>query len=288
MEKKFFDKLTTEDESEVVAFGVPVGRKAKEGIDRLRETSWYVWSYDHDKKRNLVPLRIADVGNLEIKNYADLEKISERVKKTIDAGRISLMLGGGHLTTLYAFKPFIKKNTKFVIFDCHCDLQDEFLDDKMIEASFLENDKITARLNDTIWLRRLCEQFDPKNIVLLGVRSGAVEEFEFADKSGITYFTASQIKDNLQNVKNRLKKIVGKSDVYVSIDMDAFDPAYAPAVDQPEPGGISFFDFQELVNAIDGRLVGTDLVCFRPMGGNEVTEFLGVRVIYEVLGLVKK
>jgi agmatinase len=123
---------------------------------------------------------------------------------------------------------------------------------------------------------------------MLGLRSGSEEEFNFAKKSGITYFTARQIKGNLQSVKSKLKRFVGKADVYVNVDIDAFDPSYAPAVDQPEPGGISFFDFQELVAAIDGRLVGTDLVCFRPIEGNEVTEFLAVRVIYEVLGLVKK
>lgn len=288
MEKKFFDELTTEAEADVVAFGAPVGRKAAESIDRLCETSWYVWSYDHDKKRELVPWKIADVGNLEIKTYAELEKISDRVKKTVAAGRVSLMLGGGHLTTLYAFKPLIEKNAKLVIFDCHCDLQDEFLDDKMVELSFLEKDKTTAKLNDTTWLRRLCEQFDPKNIMLLGLRSGAAEEFEFAENSGITYFTACQIKNKLQTVKEKIKKFVGESDVYVSVDIDAFDPAYAPAVDQPEPGGISFGEFQEIVSSIEGKLIGTDLVAFRPIEGNEVTEFLGVRVIYEVLGLIKK
>jgi agmatinase len=288
--RKFFDQLSTEEEADVIAFGAQIGRKAKEGIQRLRDTSWYVWTYDLDRRKDIAPISLADVGNIEVKNYADMEKISAKVEEIISRGKISLVLGGGHITTLYTFKPFVKLNTKLVIFDCHCDAQDEFIDDKMIELSYLEKDKITAKMNDTTWLRRLCELpgMNPKNILLLGIRSGAKSEQEFLDSSGITYFTANQIKDNPDYVAKAVKRFVGKSEVYVNVDIDAFDPAYAPAVDQPEPNGLDFREFSQLVNAIEGKLVGLDLVCFRPMAGNEVTEFLGVRVIYEIFGLISK
>jgi len=278
-----------EDDADVIVFGVPLGRRAKLGIERLRRTSWFVESFDLDTKKDIEDrLKIFDSGDIEIKDYPDMRKVSEKVRGIIEKNKISLMLGGGHLCTYYAFKSF-PKNTKLVIFDCHCDIKDEYMDSKMIDLDYISDDaKLNPRVNDVTWLRRLYEIVDPKNIILLGVRSGSEDEFNFIEKNRISYLTTNMIKDDLPKAKKNLKDFVGDSDVYINVDIDVFDPAYAPAVDQPEPNGIDFSQFSELVNSIKGRLVGIDLVCFQPMEGNEVTEFLGVRVLYEVLKLIIK
>ena len=142
------------------------------------------------------------------------------------------------------------------------------------------------QINDATWLRRISEIIPPQNILLLGVRS--CDEFEFNDlkKSGINFFTNRSVNDHQDEVTEFVRQFTNESKVYVSVDIDVFDPSIAPAVDMPEPDGIFFNDFQKLVSAIKGRLVGLDMCCLNPIPNNEVTEFLAVRSLFEILGLI--
>jgi agmatinase len=69
--------------------------------------------------------------------------------------------------------------------------------------------------------------------------------------------------------------------VYVTLDMDGFDPSEAPGVGTPEPGGFGWFDFQDIVQALEGRrIVGFDVVELMPLPGNIVTDFLAAKSAY--------
>ena len=106
---------------------------------------------------------------------------------------------------------------------------------------------------------------------------------EFMKKNGIRFVKPSEIKEGLGEVIESLESFVRNSKVYISIDMDVFDPSFVPAVDYPEPGGISFFDFTKIVpSAFKGDVVGMDVVELLPIKERR-SEFLGIKVILELL-----
>ena len=153
----------------------------------------------------------------------------------------------------------------------------------MIELGFIKGKKLNPKINDVTWLRRLCEIIDPKNVIQIGLRSGDWLELEFLKSSGIKYYTSKMVQDQFKKVKGEIRKFTKNSNFYISLDVDVFDPSIAPAVDHPEPNGLLFRQFQELINFMSGRLAGMDVCCLKPIKGNQVTEFTVVRSVFEIL-----
>jgi agmatinase len=190
------------------------------------------------------------------------------------------MLSYSHLPSYYAFQAF-GENVKLVVFDAHADLKESYMD-KKIAGYGIKNKK----LNDATWLRNLCMIKNPKKIAILGLRSCDEEELNFIKNNGIFYYTSENIKKNLFQAKNVLREFTRNSHVYVSLDIDVFDPSVAPGVDHPEPNGLFFDHFSELVRFIGGEIIGMDVCCVKPMKGNDQTEFLAVRSVFEILSKI--
>ncbi|MDI6826468.1 MAG: arginase family protein [Candidatus Aenigmarchaeota archaeon] len=284
MSLKFICNLFTPEESDVIVFGVPLGKNSKIALNSLRKISDFVEPFDIDKKRNLLEnVKIADTGDLKLKK---LDEITKKTREIVGKNKVPLILGGGHLLTFFALKAF--ENVKLIVFDAHCDLKDEYEDEIIKDLDFVKGIKFNPKINDATWLRRTCEFLEPKNIMLVGIRSCDEDEFDFMEKNGISYITPNQIKDNLQEAEEKLKEFTKDSRLYISVDIDAFDPSFAPAVHHPEPNGISFREFSRLINAIDGKIVGLDLTCLRPITDNKVTEFLAIRSVFEVEGKIQE
>jgi agmatinase len=284
---KFIHDSYTLEQANVIALGVPIGRWSREALESLRKTNWFVEFFDIDREKNLLEnVRVFDKGDLEISDYQQLSKVTDAVREILNERKIPLVLGGGHLLTLYSFQAF-DKNTKLIVFDAHCDLKDEFIDEKMLDLDFISDDaKLNPKVNDVTWLRRLCEKINPKNVMQIGLRSGDEQEIDFLKESGIKYYTSNEVRGHLNKIKNEVRKFTKNFNVYISLDVDVFDPSIAPAVDHPEPNGLLFREFQELVSSISGKLVGMDLVCLKPIKDNQVTEFTAVRATFEILGKI--
>jgi agmatinase len=287
--KKFanwsFENLKKEN-SNVIFLGINLGKGSKKMLDCIREVSDFVDVMDVDRKKNMIEnLEIFDSGDLELKN---LNEITSETKKIIDEKKFPLILGKSHLLTLYTMKAF-PKNTKIIHFDAHGDIKDSYFDE-LIEESIepLKLDKATAKkYNCTTWLRRVCEINGTNNVAMIGLRDCDQDDFEYIEKNNILYFTPNQIRKS--DVKEKLRKFVKNSNVYISLDIDVFDPAFAPAVDHPEPNGINFQKFLELVDEVcKGKIVGMDIVEIQPIPNNRITEFLAVESIFQVLSRVIK
>lgn len=283
MDPKFLCNLYTPGEANIIVFGVPLGKDSKKALKSLRETSDFLEIFDPDKRKNLLDdARICDVGDLKLKR---LEEITEKVKEILSVRKIPLILGGGHLLTLYSLKAF--NDVKLMIFDAHADLKEEYEDEKIRELNFANGIKFHKRINDATWLRRACEFINPKNILLLGLRSCDEDEFKFIQENEISYFTPNQIKDDVQKVKKFLSEFTEGSRVYLSVDVDVFDPSIAPLVHHPEPNGINFKEFSELINSINGKIAGMDWVCLKyEKNQDQRTQFLIVRACLEVLNML--
>ncbi len=259
---KFLCDVFTEDQAEFILFGVPLGRKSRQTLRTLRAVSRLVEPFDMKAQKNLLEdVRIADIGDLKL---GELDEVYEQTKKIVDKGKIPVILGGEHLLTLYATGA-MKENTKLVVFDAHCDLKESYLG---------------AKYNNATWLRRLCESVGTRNIALVGVRSCEQDELEFMKENKIFYIMPNDIG------RKNLEEFVKDSDVYLSIDMDVFDPSIAPAVENPEQGGLTHEEFLKLVEPLE-RIICLDLVEITSFVEDRTTEFLAVKILFELLSRIK-
>ena len=265
-------------------FGVPIGKRFADAVGALRQTPMYMEDFDLESKKELLEgVKVVDDGNLEPKSAKDITTYTRSIVKS---GKVPVAIAGDHpsLFTVPAFG----KDIKVISFDAHCDLKDEYEDDNIVDLSTLWNGKFDARVNGATWLKRLSEIIDPKNILLIGVRSCDAKELAFIEESGIGYITTKDIHENKEEAIQKIQELTKESKVYITLDVDVFDPSIAPGVHQPEPDGIYFAEFKKLMHAISGSIVGFDVSCLKPIVGNRVTEFLTTRALFEILSLVKK
>lgn len=275
---KFLDYDFKLEDSNVVIFGVKIFEEVSKS---LRETSRYLEEFDIDKRKNLLEnIKIADIGDLNLKT---LEDITFHTKKIIKLNKVPLIISGDH-PSLFSMQAF-DRNTKIISFDAHCDLKNEYEDEKIIELSSWDGN-FNSKVNGATWLRRLSEIINTKNILLLGIRSCDESELEYIEKNKISYFTSKSIKENLDYVKKAIEDFTEDSKLYFTIDLDVFDPSIAPAVHYPEPNGLFFSEFQKLIQSIKGKLVGMDICALNPIPNNRITEFLAIRTIFEILSLI--
>jgi len=260
---KFVTDFFSEEEASVVAFGV-------ECPESLRDASQLVEPFDFTEKRNwLEGARVFDAGDV------NMEAVEEKTKTILSGNKLPLVLAKEHTVTLHAMKA-MPAGTKLVVFDAHADVKDEY------EGS---------RQSHACWLRRWCEVAGSNcvNAVLVGVRSGDEDELEFLRASDMKFFTSEDVRSDAAAVAKWLAEFVGDSEFYLSLDMDVFDPSIAPAVKYPEPSGVSWDAFVQLVHALEeGALVGLDCTEIRPIAGSMVTEFVAVKSIFKILGMFVK
>lgn len=201
---------------------------------------------------------------------AMVQRVYEIAKELIGEGKLVVMLGGEHSLTLGMVKAYIDKFPDLCVLqlDAHADLRDEYMGSKYSHACIM---------------RRLFE-FCP--IVQVGVRSLSWEEQQFLNQSGIRPFFISE----KTLTSTSLKKIVLSlcENVYVTIDMDVFDPAVMPAVSNPEPGGLQWTEVINLLREVVSKrhIVGFDLTELCPGEGPISCAFLAAKLAYRLIGYI--
>jgi agmatinase len=284
MKIKFVGNVFRKRDANVITFGVNIGKDAKKSIHAVRKASLFVEPFDESGKNLLENVKIYDDGNLKIEY---LDQIFEKVLKIRNKGKIPLIISRCHYPTLHALGAF-GPNLHLIIFDAHLDLKNSYMDEKIKEMNFCHTNEIpTKEFNDSTWLRRFVEFSYNKNILIIGARSFDEDEINFAKKNGIKILTSNKIKENINKAKEIVKEFSSSKEVYVSLDIDVFDPSIAPAVDHPEPNGLNFYEFSQLIDSLNGKLVGLDLCCMKKIEG-EVTEFLAVKSVFKILSKLKK
>ncbi|MCX8179521.1 MAG: agmatinase [Candidatus Aenigmarchaeota archaeon] len=263
---KFPTNVERVKEAMVLVFGVPFDSTVdflpgtRFGPKIIREAANFIEPFDVELNKNLLEeIKIYDLGDLEpVRGDAEktVERVKEQIKEIIEMKKFPLMLGGEHTISLGAVKA-LGKNVKIVSFDAHYDLKEIWQG-----CEYAHN----------TWLRRACEIIGEKNTCIIGVRSGDEFEFEFAKKMLVN------------PTIEELKRFVKGSKIYLTIDMDVFDPAYAPGVGTPEPFGIVPAYALSLIELIVrmGNLVGMDVVEVRPLEDRK-TEILAAKLIFKGL-----
>lgn len=245
----------------------------------IREASQNIETYSFRTGYDMEKISIHDLGDLDV--LADVGETLERLRlvagELLEAGKTPIFIGGEHTITLgiaYALKN--PEKLAIISFDAHLDLRNEYLGQKVSHTTFM---------------RRLNEQVKPKKIIEVGTRAVCEEELEYSENTGISYITSLEIhREGLEKTKERIRKLLEDvENVYLSIDLDVLDPSYAPAVQNPEPEGISPYILHELIaETCKKSIMGFDLVEVAPNYDNGITAIQAARTIFEVICQIEK
>ncbi len=244
----------------------------------VREASWSFESYLLDRGVELTEAAIHDAGNLEeVGPPGELvEDVRRAVGQILDGGSFPVLLGGEHSLTPGAVAALKERGELGVIvLDAHMDFRDSYLN---------------VRHSHACATRRCSELVGPEAIVPIGVRSVSKEEMDEI-RGGLEgrfmYIGADELRRG--GVGAALEKAlghIGKRRINLSLDMDAIDPAYAPATGTPEPFGLTPWDVREAIEELAPRLVGFDMVEIAPGYDTGNTAALGARLVREVVAAV--
>jgi agmatinase len=246
----------------------------------VRQVSLNIETYSFRSGMDLEELSLYDAGDLSVSlDAAQTVDMCRLVAADIFAeGKVPVAVGGEHTITLGILKGLGKKaeETVVVSFDAHLDSRGEFLG---------------LQLSHTSFMRLICEEVKPAKIIEVGTRSVCHEELDYSEKTGIEFFSTQQArKEGIQKIINQLKaKLAPYKNVYLSVDMDVLDPAFAPAVQNPEADGISTSDLLDIVCALcDKRVIGLDVVEVAPVYDQGISAVAAAKIIFEMLCQLEK
>lgn len=266
------------DDSDVVIYGMPMDWTvsfrpgSRFGPARIREASLGLEEYSPYMDRHLEEIRYFDAGDIPLpfgNPERSIELIEEYIDSLLDKGKFPLGMGGEHLVTWPIIKAFNKKYDDLAVIhiDAHADLREEYEGEA---------------LSHSTPVRKICNLIGAENVYSFGIRSGMREEFQFAKDSGM-HMSKFEVVEPLKNILPSLK---GRN-VYVTIDIDVLDPAYAPGTGTAEAGGISSKELLEAISLIANagvRVVGADLVEVAPVyDPSEKTPIAASKFIREML-----
>ena len=202
--------------------------------------------------------------------HEDIFKVARRV---VADGKFLLSLGGDHSISSALVRALMSRHRKLTVLqiDAHCDLRDSFRGSSYSHASVM---------------RRILDL--GAEIVTVGARSLSLEEHRFIKRAKIPVIMASECHSGDTWIA-RVLDTLGDT-VYVTIDIDAFDPAYAPGTGTPEPGGLDWYQVVGLLRSVvaDKSVVAADIVEVMPVPGQVVTEFLAARLAYKLMCYVTR
>lgn len=273
-------------EADYVVLGVPFDvtstyrTGARFGPNAIRQASLNIETYSFRVGMDIEDLRLHDLGDLHVSMSTEktLERIELVVREILEAGKTPVAIGGEHTITLGIVKGLGDRASKTAVvsFDAHLDLRDEFMG---------------LKVSHTTFMRRMDEDVKPAKIVEVGTRAVCKEELAYARKAGIEFFTAQQIRSDggEQIVKRLKKKLAEYKIVYLSIDMDVLDPAFVPAVQNPEPEGLEPHTLLDILCGLcDNRVMGFDVVEVAPNYDQGVSAIQAAKTIFEVLCCLEK
>ena len=210
----------------------------------------------------------------EVKVSDNVQETNKNIYEKIKKENSCIIIGGDHSITYACFKAFAEKhkNPGLLIFDSHPDCYQR-----------------TQPPTHEDFVRTLVEEkiVKPQNIVLIGIRNPCTEEIEHIKQENIKVFFMKNLFNNIENTCDAVMESVRRFDaLYLSIDIDVLDPAFAPGTGVPEPGGLTtrelLYFIQRIKNLKNLKMV--DLVEVNPeFDINDITAKIGAKIIGELM-----
>jgi len=255
-------------------FGPRAGREQSSLI-----RSWHPVLKVHPFER----LRVADCGDVDVVPISierTYEAITRKIDDVLSLGALPVCVGGDHSITLGILRSIARRHgpVGLVHFDAHPDTWDEYFGSKFFHGTPF---------------RRAVEErlVDPRRMIQIGIRGPlyGADDFAFHDQHGIEVVRIEAVKEQGASwAASRLERLRG-GPVYCSFDIDAVDPAYAPATGTPEVGGLTSYEALSLVRALQGlSLVGADVVEVSPPydGPGQITALLAANLLFELVSVI--
>ncbi|MBZ0243794.1 MAG: agmatinase [Bacteroidales bacterium] len=252
-------------------FSTSYGKGASKGPKAIIDASEYVELYDEILEMEAFKHGILTANYIEHKNDPQdvLRQIQQQVKNYINDNKFIVALGGEHSISSAVVAAHNEKYSDLSVLqlDAHADLRDQYEGSKYSHASVMKR----------IWELNC-------NIVQCGIRALSKEEADFIKENNIDTFFAHDLKkkDNWDEVLNKLGE-----NVYLTIDVDFFDPSIMPATGTPEPGGFYWDETMGfLINLFTARnIVGCDVVELSPIKEMHHADFMIAKLVYKLFGM---
>jgi len=237
----------------------------------IRRASDGLETYSFPLKRALDSVRYTDAGDLDLP-FGNVQRVMDMVEEAVRAllerGKTPFILGGEHLISL----PVVQgvsgcfPGLKVVQLDAHADLRETYMSERLSHATVMYH---------------ICRLVTPERVAQIGIRSGTEEEFAYAGTR--TQFWPGTV----MNAVGPVVDWAGSDPVYLTVDIDIVDPAFAPGTGTPEPGGPGSGEILEAVRYLcqNVHVVGVDLVevCPQLDTPSQITSFLAAKLTREIL-----
>ena len=262
------------EEAQTVLFGAPYDsttsyRPGTRFASRaIRSESFGLETYSPYQDKDLEEIQVFDSGDLELSfGRVDLAlaDIKARTQTILADNKRPFMIGGEHLVTLPAVEATFEKHPDLQViqFDAHTDLREAYLDAKLSHATVI---------------RRIHDFLGDGKIHQFGIRSGERAEFQFAkEHTNLHKYNLDGLKETVAALKD--------TPVYLTIDLDVFDPGVFPGTGTPEAGGIFFMEFVESLKLISQlNIVALDVNELSPaLDQSGASTALACKVVRELL-----
>lgn len=272
------------DNSQIAILSVPYehtvsyGGGTSAGPSEILKASAYVEFYDDEFERELCfdkgiattePLDLMDISGKPA-----LDMIEENVTELLNMDKFVVTLGGEHTISTAPIAAHFKKYPDMSIlhFDAHSDLRMEYEDTPYSHACFMA---------------RVAEFFPNEKITQVGIRAQCIEEAEFIKANKINTFYASAIRRGIwgQNWQKSVVDTLG-DEIYITFDIDYFDPSLIPTTGTPEPDGFHYSETLEIfreINRQGKKIIGFDIVELAPMDSLHHPNLTTARLLYKML-----
>jgi agmatinase len=242
----------------------------REGPQAIIDASQYLEFYDIELKREIYKVGIHTLPKVQpLLNSPEgmIDRVYRIAAELVKQEKFLVMFGGEHSLSLGMVQALKEKNQDICVLqlDAHADLRDEYLGTKYSHACVMRR------------ILELCP------IVQVGIRSLSWEEQKFLTQNNMHLFSAIPGSD-LASPEEITASL--RDNVYVSIDLDVFDPSIVPAVGTPEPGGMQWHEVLNLLRTVTlhKRVIGFDLVELCPKEGPASCAFLAAKLAYKLIG----
>ena len=271
------------DQCRVSLLGVPYDGTccfrpgARFGPSAVREDSYGIETYCPQLNLDLEDINFADLGSLDVP-LGDAKLTLDYIKDATDIllknNLKPLIIGGEHSITSAVIKSIITNYPELIMIqlDAHADLRDEWLGSKFSHACTM---------------KRCLDILPSKKIFQIGIRSGTKSEFlEMNNSQRLIQHT---LGENAKSLEEALKSFKGRP-IYLTFDLDWFDPSIMPGTGTPEPGGYFWRDFAAIIDVIKSHnLIGADVVELSPKLDNTgISSILAAKVIRSLIMLLDK
>jgi len=261
------------EDSEIIIVPVPYDetstwmRGADKGPDAILEASPNLEFYDVETASEAHLAGIHTIGPILEKETPEklVNAVYDKTLSLLSENKFPVIIGGNHTVSIGAIKAFSEyfENLSVLQLDAHADLRQEYEGSKFNHACAM------AR----------AREFAP--IVQVGIRSMSVYEVPYADKDRIFY------SHELYYNKDLYIKAIDKltENVYITIDLDVFDPSIMPSTGTPEPGGPAYIELIHFLRDVIRykNVVGFDVVELCPNQTNKSPDFIAAKIIYQLL-----